>query len=490
MRHLTRYHIWDASVPPLLRPLVRAYILGYLSSVVSRLPTLLGHILQALRQQRSLKKKGSSESPVKDAHLLDSLKSILLHPLHWQRFPTFCAALVGGSTLLEIPLRRLFKRLAGNLSPILRIRLSRWFSSFIAAYFSIQILQSKPSLRFQETVPVKSDSPPGVASKTVRHAGRTLDLTLFAATQALDVAVGELWHCFQKRRRAAGHPQSVAEKAISRLVDPAMFAVSSGLVMWAWFYTPSRLPRTYNKWITSAAAVDNRLIEALRRCHYGVLRYGEDTGQAPLLGGMAADHNLPAVWGDPAISIPFPCDIVHMGVGPSCELHLVSRFVRSFKWAMATYLPLNLLLVARRPNGNALIRALLSSIRSSTFLGTFIALFYYGVCLARSRIGPRILGKHTSARQAIDGGICVATGCFLCGWSILIENAGRRKAMALFVAPRALATMLPRRYALDKQGRETFVFAFSTAVVFSCFAENRHRVRGMLGSVLGTVLKQ
>lgn len=368
-------------------------------------------------------------------------------------------------------------------------RLSRWISSFIASWFSLQILQAKTSPRFVDVMPVKSDSPPGVASQTVRYAGRTLDLTLFAATQALDVAVGELWSRFQNRRRAAGIPKSFVETALSRLADPAMFAVSSGLVMWTWFYAPSRLPRTYNKWITSAAAVDDRLIEALRRCHEGTLRYGEDTGQAPLLQGMCADYNWPSVWGDPAVSVPFPCEIVHMGVGPSCERHLASRFVQSFRWAMSTYLPLNLLLVARKPNGRALVRAFLSATRSSTFLGAFIALFYYGVCLARNRVGPRVLGTHVSSRQAIDGGICVATGCFLCGWSILIEGAGRRKDMALFVAPRALATMLPRRYASGKQWRETLVFAFSTAVVFTCFAENKKRVRGMLGSVLGTVLK-
>lgn len=315
-------------------------------------------------------------------------------------------------------------------------------------------------------------------------------MTLFAANQALDVAVGELWSRFQIRRRTAGIPKSIVERAVSRLVDPAMFAVSSGLVMWTWFYAPSRLPRTYNKWITSAAAVDNRLIEALRGCRAGRLRYGEDTGQAPLLQGMCADYNWPLAWGDPAVTVPFPCDMVHMGVGPSCERHLASRFVRSFRWAMATYLPLNLLLVARRPNAKALVRAFLSATRSSTFLGTFISLFYYGVCLARTRLGPSVVGRHTGARQAMDGGLCVAAGCVLCGWSILIEPANRRKDMALFVAPRALATMLPRQYPLDKQWRETFVFAFSTAVVFTCFAESKQRVRGMLGGVLGTVLKR
>jgi hypothetical protein len=78
----------------------------------------------------------------------------------------------------------------------------------------------------------------------------------------------------------------------------------------------------------------------------------------------------------------------------------------------------------------------------------------------------------------------------LCGWSILLESASRRKDMALFVAPRALATLFPRRYALDKQWRETVVFAVSTAVVMTCFREQPRRVRGMMGGVLGSVFRE
>lgn len=358
----------------------------------------------------------------------------------------------------------------------------------MAAWFGLRLLQSRKSASFSETVVVKSDTPPGAKAQTVRYGGRTLDLSLFAATRALDVVVGELWSRRRARRRAAGTWTKV-ETAISRLTDPGVFALSSGLVMWAWFYSPERLPHTYNKWISSAAAVDSRLIEALRRCKTGELRYGEDTGQAPLLQGMCADHKWPLAWGDPAKAIPFPCEMVHMGCGPSCEVHAISRFGRSFLWAMGTYLPLNLLLVMRSPNRKGLSRALLSAVRSSTFLGTFITLFYYGVCLARTRVGPLVLGKKTPSRQKIDSGICVGSGCLLCGWSILIEYANRRKDMALFVAPRALATLLPRRYPLDKQWRETLVFAFSTAIVFTCVRENKGRVRGVMGNVLGTVLE-
>lgn len=260
--------------------------------------------------------------------------------------------------------------------------------------------------------------------------------------------------------------------------------------MWSWIYSPSRLPRSYNKWIKSAAAVDERLLTALRRCRWGEIQYGVETGQAHVLQGMCKDYHLPLWYGDPTKAIPFPCEIVHMGTGQNCEYHALSRFVRSFIWAFSSYLPLNLILTARNPSAKRFIGAFKSSVRSSAFLGTFIALYYYGICLTRSRIGPQIFGTSIPDRQSIDGGLCIGGGCILCGWSVLIENEGRRKELGLFVAPRALATLLPRRYLMEDQWKETLAFAASTAVVFTCISERPERVRGVLGKLLSRVLTQ
>lgn len=88
------------SIPPCLRPLVRAYLLGYASAVLPRLLTL---VLQHLANRK--RKKPKYALPERDENTFaQSTKHILETGLDPCRFPTFCAALVGGSTLLQVGL--------------------------------------------------------------------------------------------------------------------------------------------------------------------------------------------------------------------------------------------------------------------------------------------------------------------------------------------------------------------------------------------------
>ena len=81
-------------------------------------------------------------------------------------------------------------------------RLARWLSTFIAAWLSLKLLQSKESEAFVEYVPL--DTPNERVVRPTRWAGKTLDLTLFAVTRALDVIVGELWSQRKVKRTATG----------------------------------------------------------------------------------------------------------------------------------------------------------------------------------------------------------------------------------------------------------------------------------------------
>jgi hypothetical protein len=225
--------------------------------------------------------------------------------------------------------------------------------------------------------------------------------------------------------------------------------------MHAFFYAPLRLPRTYSAWIARIAAVDPRLVHALRQVRFGNFIYGKDTGIAPLLGSMARDLGLPEELGDPAKTIPVPCVLVHHGLAKGCEEHGLRRFARAMGAAAGVYGPLQAFLLVRRFTGakaprdaRARIvlvrRAVVDTLRSASFLASFVALFYYGVCLARTRVGPKMFPRVTP--QMWDSGLCILAGCMACGWSILVEEPRRQVELMLFVVPRAVAVFLPRRY--------------------------------------------
>ncbi|KAI9889703.1 MAG: hypothetical protein M1814_005002 [Vezdaea aestivalis] len=475
----------------LLKPLARAWFLGYLSSVA---PRFIGLLVALLRGKRTANKT------------LNLLSSAAGSGLRLTGFPTFCGVVIGGSTLFQRPARAIISLAIRHanftkteVSHFQRRVIARFISALLASWLGFYLLNLQKKVT-EATGALASISAPSVElqdpdfdrkvtaeCRNGHKAGRTMDLTLFAATRAVDVLVGEVWAQYQRRRKGNGQWTSV-EKAVSSLADGSVFAVSSGLVMWAWLYLPQRLPDAYNKWIREAAAVDDRLVEALRRARNGEWIYGRDTGQAPLLQSMCRDYSWPARWGDPAKQIPIPCELVHMGSGSSCEKHAFDRFAKAFKFAMATYVPLNLIIKFRSPTSSNLKRALRDSVRSSTFLASFIALFYYSICLARTRLGPRIFSSKTVSPMQWDGGLCVGAGCAMCGWSILIEAEQRRHEIAFFVAPRAAAVLAPRKYNRKFLYREGIVFALSTAAVLTFVQEKPARVRGVFGRVLRKVL--
>lgn len=92
-------------------------------------------------------------------------------------------------------------------------RLARSLATFIAAWLSLKLLQAKkPTLRRRAGSATVRYVDPQTGEKL---AGRTIDLTLFAATQAVDVIVGELWARHKSRRQTAGRWTKVCRSTIS-----------------------------------------------------------------------------------------------------------------------------------------------------------------------------------------------------------------------------------------------------------------------------------
>ncbi|KAJ5729434.1 uncharacterized protein N7483_003942 [Penicillium malachiteum] len=466
----------------ILKPIIRAYALGYLSSITPKIVSYTRHLRD---KDLSTKEK------------LQELAQVLAGPLRLSGFPTFCGALIGGSTILPTLLYQLYAWIIVGSKGHIRIsqkgqRLLRFAAVFISAWYSFQLLNKNRSISRQQAQTRRASSSQHDSSNSPANslerpcpelAGKTMDLTLFTVTRAADVIACMAWRRWYRYRKSTNR-WTVIETFAPGLADAGVFALSAAIVMWAWFYSPERLPRTYEKWIGGIAKVDTRLIEALRRARRGVFVYGKDTGQAPLLESMCKDYNWPEEWGDPAKTAPIPCEMVHMGCGPNCEKHALSRFAKTFKFACATYIPLQIVFRFRRMKSRAALgRAISDAAQSSAFLASFVSLFYYSVCLARTRLGPKIFDKDTVTPLMWDSGLCVGAGCLMCGWSVLVEKTRKRQELALFVAPRAAATVLPRLYDRKYQYRECIAFSISAAIIFTCLRENPRMIRGVFGGI-------
>ena len=374
----------------------------------------------------------------------------------------------------------------------LEITVARFLSALVSAWMSLAILntpkeqipESEEVLKPAEELDLSKEKP-----KSLQHAGKTIDLTLFSATRALEALVVYVW---RYRAHTSAEASSNFPNMLCNSADSFLFAVSSSTIMWNWFYHPENLPRAYNKWIASAAQVDPRLIEVLRLARHGDFVYGKDKGpSARQCQGMCEEYGWPIEWGDPQRTVPIPCEMVHMGTGPSCHWHACVRFARAFKFAMATNFPLQLLakiISKRRLSPTDLTQTMKDSARSSAFLGTFVALFYYGICLSRTQLGPRLFDEKTISHQDWDSGLCVRAACALCGWSVLIEKERRQGELAMFVAPRAAATFLPRNYDKKYFWTERATFSVSTALLLTLAQEDKRIIRCVLGRLLNGVL--
>jgi hypothetical protein len=458
------------------------------------------------------------------------LVSILQKALSIHRFPFFCASLIGGSTLLQLPIKALLIQTLRvsrtTIKPYHKHNASlvaKFTAALISAAAAFRNLNrgsssTAPSVRQRRSMyaashleliqPGPFDEPPELDSREVSDdtlsarslsradlSGKTMDLTLFAVIRALDVAIALAWD------RLPSKPSSKLTK-VSRTALPLLFCFSAATIMHAWFYSPSRLPHSYNAWISSAAKLDHRLLLVLRQARYGSWVYGLDTGKSNLLGSMCHDYGLPEEMGDPAKTVPLPCELVHMGRGKSCEKHALVRFWRGWIFAAKIHAPVQLIVLLRRLKKNGrpgnrlagltkpiITKALVDIARGSAFLGSFISLFYYGVCLFRTRLGPKLFSYKTVTPQMWDSGLCVLGGCLLCGTSILVEHPRKRIEILMFVLPRAAATWFPRRYLPEHQWKECMAFSLSAAMVLTAAQEDPRQVRGMLGNLLHFVMK-
>ncbi|OLL24195.1 hypothetical protein NEOLI_001433 [Neolecta irregularis DAH-3] len=255
--------------------------------------------------------------------------------------------------------------------------------------------------------------------------------------------------------------------------------------MYAWFYSPEKLPPSYNSWIKKMSCIDQRIIVMLKKLHDKEIQFGQPSCHRSLE-DLSRDLGLDPKMGSIEENDALPCQVLHSNISGSCEVHIAYRWLKGFESSIAIYVPLSLMFALRDPTTKNFKRALTSAIRSSAFLATFISNVWLGICATRSIIGPKLFPNVN--RNRYDETIGPLIGSFLCGWSILIENPKRRGELALFVVPKALTVVLPKSL---QQHRiiETVLFGLSTGVIIRSLIDGKGRkVRGVFGKTLHWIM--
>ena len=114
------------------------------------------------------------------------------------------------------------------------------------------------------------------------------------------------------------------------------------------------------------------------------------------------------------------------------------------------------------------IHTFLGAMRSASFLSSFVASYWYAVCITRSLVLARTF--PFISHDFWDGPYgCILAGCLVCGSSIWIENGRRRGEMALYVLPRAVRTLLPRNWLRNGSKKVQFVERLVSSLLF-CYS--------------------
>ncbi|KAJ3213312.1 hypothetical protein HK099_007458, partial [Clydaea vesicula] len=96
--------------------------------------------------------------------------------------------------------------------------------------------------------------------------------------------------------------------------------------MSSWFYTPYTLPKTYVKWISKMADMDESLLQVLRLIKGKELIYGKNTGHEGVLLRYTKEIGLDPSFADPALG-QISCLVVHGGI-KGCEKFALYTFFK------------------------------------------------------------------------------------------------------------------------------------------------------------------
>ncbi|KAH9482253.1 hypothetical protein JR316_0004351 [Psilocybe cubensis] len=256
--------------------------------------------------------------------------------------------------------------------------------------------------------------------------------------------------------------------------DVLVFSLACGQIVYAFLLRPDTLPRSYRSWMSQASKVPAECV----RMNHDMVREGvfdlKDLEQLIRRPDITAANKAdllslrtrflnPLLSADGAVDyFPRygPCSAVHPALS-SCSSVPVDRFFAVFKWMLPIYGALHFFpaVLFKRKSfvqdpGKVLLKATLGSLRSSAFLGAFVAVYQTIYCykhkihkfltLLRNGAIPASLLTSPLAKipqwiiDLLVSKVSFWLPGFIGGLALFVEEKRRRGELAMYVLPKGL----------------------------------------------------
>lgn len=279
--------------------------------------------------------------------------------------------------------------------------------------------------------------------------------------------------------------------------DLVLFGISNAQIMSAFVLNPQTLPSWYWHWIRNVGSLDVKFLELHRLLNLGKL---QDKSLARFVIDRTR-HRTPgnnerlSRWLRHPDPLSLPCAPCHFN-HPTSDSCVVGNGIRTwgaFKSMLPTYAILHLVpallfrskLFMKSP-ASFLLSIARKTISSNLFLASFAWIILFSVCIP-SRLYESSNGRIKLRGVRWNGAIGFATTL-----SLLWEDPRRRTELALYCAPKALASVwfVMRNRGIVKSIKygEMLIASTGTAMLMHCFIHSPQTMPALIRGTIGQLI--
>ncbi|KAJ8660468.1 hypothetical protein O0I10_003926 [Lichtheimia ornata] len=255
--------------------------------------------------------------------------------------------------------------------------------------------------------------------------------------------------------------------------DALLFGLACGQILYAYTMQPHTLDPGYYNFMVKTARVPGDLL-ILNEKNVRGFPVSQQEALAAVNKFRPTKNALAITKAMPEYPAAIPCEMIHPWVD-GCHNTAVERFLKVCQAMFPVYgtlhfVPMLLLRTKhlRKDPKGMLAKTSLATLKSCAFLGLFVMLYQYQVCMHRKLMDAGVISSNSKYFYGIFGFVCSFS-------SIFLEEKKRRGELAMYCLPIALKSAYQiayqRKWIIHIKHFEVMMTSVAMAIIMSFYQE-------------------